>query len=200
MSHRWNFWTVAVLSFVTFSLLVPNVCHAGLGKPLPVEDESSQAVTLDRLRDALLKESRIGGGDARDPQGPIIELFFLIVISIVLIGLLIAWASGGLNFGRPKGKWQIDKEKTSSGNTYFGVITSGYAAGMRVTYVNPVSAAQDAGMKVGDIITEFAGKKYTNENEFIKAISALETDKMVKVKVLRGGREIELKVKLRQRQ
>ena len=192
---------VLLATTLLFAFFTSNLCYAGLGKPLPVEDEASQAA-VERLRAALLEESRIGGDDARDPQGPIIELMFLVMISIVLIGLLIAGALGGLRiFPSPmKGKGQKEHDKSSSANTYFGVITSGYAAGMRVTYVNPVSAAQDAEMKVGDIITEFAGKKYTNEVEFVTAIRAQGIDKPVKVKVLRGGREIELKVKLRPRQ
>jgi hypothetical protein len=122
MSHRRNLWTVSVLSFVTFAMLVPTVCYAGLGEPLPVEDESSQAVTLDRLRDALLEESRIGGyDDDEDPQGPLLRGMFLIMIAgtlITLIVFLIVWAlCGSQTSSRKKGKWQMEHEKSSSGNS-----------------------------------------------------------------------------------
>ena len=89
---------------------------------------------------------------------------------------------------------------TPQGAPFFGVASSGTAAGMQVVQVVPGSSAAEAGMKVGDIIVEFAGKKYTNRDEFAKAIRAQKIGETITVRVLRGDEELELKVNLKARE
>ena len=85
---------------------------------------------------------------------------------------------------------------TPKGAPFFGVGSQGTAAGMQVVQIVPGSSADKAGMKTGDIIVEFAGKKYTNRDEFAKAIREQKLGETIKVKVLRGEELIELDVKL----
>lgn len=91
----------------------------------------------------------------------------------------------------PEGAGAVPK-----GAAFFGVSTSPSAAGMHVRQVVPGSVAEKAGVKPGDIIIEFAGKKYTNRDAFAEAIRAQEIGVSIKVTVLRGEREIELEVEL----
>lgn len=89
---------------------------------------------------------------------------------------------------------------TPKGAPFFGVGTSGTAAGMQVVQVVPGSSADKAGIKTGDIIVEFAGKKYTNRDEFATAIREQEVGETIKVKILRDEDIIELDVKLMPRE
>jgi hypothetical protein len=90
--------------------------------------------------------------------------------------------------------------ETPVGAPFFGVGSQGTAAGMQVVQVVPGSSADEAGIKQGDIIVEFAGKKYTNRDEFATAIREQKVGETIKVKVLRGDDVIELDVKLKPRE
>lgn len=88
---------------------------------------------------------------------------------------------------------------TPKGAPFFGVSSVGTQAGIRVDRVVPDSPADEAGVKAGDFIIEFAGKRYTNKEVFLKLLRAQEVGKPVKVKVLRGSRKLNLEVKLEPR-
>jgi tetratricopeptide (TPR) repeat protein len=114
-------------------------------------------------------------------------------------------------FGKPVAEVEADFKEwivkapepvgaTPSGAPFFGVATSGTPAGMQVMQVVPGSSAAEAGIKVGDIIIEFAGKKYTNRDNFATAIREQKTGETITVKVLRGEEKLELKVKLKPRE
>lgn len=61
------------------------------------------------------------------------------------------------------------------------------------------SAAEKAGLKEYDIILEFDGKKITQENTLADILSQYKIGDEVSLKVLREGKEINLKVKLEER-
>lgn len=63
----------------------------------------------------------------------------------------------------------------------------------------PGSAAQKAGLKVGDIILEWNGKKLTSENSLGKVIQKHNPGDEIVLKILRGGKEKTLKVVLGER-
>lgn len=93
--------------------------------------------------------------------------------------------------------------RTPPGGPYLGVTFvsfGGTAAGIKIDMVVSGSPADEAGMKAGDYITEFAGKKYTNIDMFRKAIRRQKIGEPVKIKVLRGDKMIELEVKLQPRE
>ena len=71
--------------------------------------------------------------------------------------------------------------------------------GVRFADVRPGSPAAKAGLKAGDILTEFDGKPIQNLYDFTYALRASHAGQEVLVKVLRGTQSIEAKVLLTER-
>ncbi len=66
--------------------------------------------------------------------------------------------------------------------------------GIAVTMVTPGSAAEKAGLKVHDIILEFAGKAVNdNTEDFIRRVNEVKTGEKVDLVVLRKGKKVEVK-------
>jgi serine protease Do len=77
-----------------------------------------------------------------------------------------------------------------------GVVTEKTDKGVKVTEVSPESAAAKAGLKVGDVITTFNGKKIGTEQELIDAVRAQKPNDQVEVAFLREGKEKKVKTTL----
>ncbi|HYE30545.1 MAG TPA: PDZ domain-containing protein, partial [Methylomirabilota bacterium] len=60
--------------------------------------------------------------------------------------------------------------------------------------VRPGSPAEKAGLKTGDIITEFAGQKISNIYDYTYALDAAKIGQPVKTRVQREEKELELTV------
>ena len=71
--------------------------------------------------------------------------------------------------------------------------------GVRFADIRPGSPAAKAGLKAGDILTEFDGKPIQNLYDFTYALRAKRPGQEVLVKVLRGNQTIEAKVLLTER-
>jgi putative serine protease PepD len=71
--------------------------------------------------------------------------------------------------------------------------------GVRFADVRPGSPAAKAGLKAGDILTQFDGKPIQNLYDFTYALRASHPGQEVLVKVLRGTESIEAKVLLTER-
>jgi Peptidase family M28/PDZ domain/PA domain len=71
--------------------------------------------------------------------------------------------------------------------------------GVRFADIRPGSPAAKAGLKAGDILTEFGGKPIQNLYDFTYALRARKPGDEVLVKVLRSGQTIEAKVLLTER-
>jgi hypothetical protein len=71
--------------------------------------------------------------------------------------------------------------------------------GVRFADVRPGSPAAKAGLKAGDILTQFDGKPIQNLYDFTYALRASHPGQEVLVKVLRGNQSIEAKVLLTER-
>jgi hypothetical protein len=71
--------------------------------------------------------------------------------------------------------------------------------GVRFADIRPGSPAAKAGLKAGDILTEFDGKPIQNLYDFTYALRASHAGQEVLVKVLRGNQTIEAKVLLTER-
>lgn len=72
-------------------------------------------------------------------------------------------------------------------------------AGFFVADVLPASPAEQAGLRSGDLIIEFNGQKVTDNAELPLLVADAPIGKNVKVKILRGGRSMELTVKVGER-
>src|ERR1700691_4800861 len=71
--------------------------------------------------------------------------------------------------------------------------------GVRFADIRPGSPAAKAGLRAGDILTEFDGKRIQNLYDFTYALRAKHPGQEVLVKVLRGDQTIEAKVLLTER-
>ena len=72
--------------------------------------------------------------------------------------------------------------------------------GVRFADIKPGSPAAKAGLRAGDILTEFDGKRIQNLYDFTYALRAKQPGQEVLVKVLRGDQTIEAKVLLTARE
>ena len=84
---------------------------------------------------------------------------------------------------------------------YFGSIPdmADTKGGVKFADVREGSPAAKAGLKAGDMMTEFDGKKIDNLYDFTYALRAKQPGDTVKVKVLRGGQTIDAEVLLERR-
>jgi S1-C subfamily serine protease len=71
--------------------------------------------------------------------------------------------------------------------------------GVRFADIRPGSPADKAGLKAGDILTQFDGKPIQNLYDFTYALRAKKPGDVVLVKVIREGQTIEAKVLLTER-
>jgi len=77
-----------------------------------------------------------------------------------------------------------------------GSSSSGFSVGADVATVEPGSAADKAGIKVGDVITKFQDRDISDPNQLTAAVREQPAGANVKVTVLRGGQEKQLDVTL----
>jgi putative serine protease PepD len=82
------------------------------------------------------------------------------------------------------------KQKTASSSG------SGFSVGAEVATVEPGSAADKAGVKVGDVVTKFQDLTVSDPNQLTAAVREQPAGASVKVTVLRGGKEQQLDVTL----
>ncbi|MGO4190847.1 trypsin-like peptidase domain-containing protein [Arthrobacter sp. YAF17] len=82
------------------------------------------------------------------------------------------------------------KQKTASSSG------SGFSVGAEVATVEPGSAAEKAGVKVGDVVTKFQDLTISDPNQLTAAVREQPAGATVKVTVLRGGKEQQLDVTL----
>ena len=79
---------------------------------------------------------------------------------------------------------------------FLGIRYTNNAKTCKISTVVPESGAAKAGIKVGDVIVEYAGEKITSTDSLSKVISEQPVGKEVSVKVIRGKKTVELKVTL----
>ena len=68
-----------------------------------------------------------------------------------------------------------------------------------VTHVYPGEPADKAGIKPYDVIAEFNGKPVRSDLDLIKAVTSVTVGQSVPIKILRNGKEMELKLTVTQR-
>lgn len=89
--------------------------------------------------------------------------------------------------------------KPPKGTPYLGVnykFLGDTLVGITISKVRPDGPADKAGMKPGDVINRFAGKKYTNVDAFKMALSRQKVGKKVKAVVFRGKKKVTLRVRM----
>jgi hypothetical protein len=97
---------------------------------------------------------------------------------------------------------EVDRSKEATGGhpslrAYLGTIPD-YAAegieGVKLTGVRAGGPAEEAGLRGGDVIVEFGGRKITNIYDYSDALEALKIGEPVLVVVMRDDKRIELSV------
>jgi serine protease Do len=68
--------------------------------------------------------------------------------------------------------------------------------GCFVAHVYPGDPAEKAGIRPYDIITDFAGKKVASANDLILAVTATKVGETERVRVIRSGKDVGLKIKI----
>ena len=89
----------------------------------------------------------------------------------------------------------IDSEKAKGNEVDFGVVS-----GVYIAQVSDASAAKDAGLEKGDVITKFDGKKVSKMSELQEAIAQHRPGDKVSVTYLRNKKESTISVTLRNTQ
>jgi C-terminal processing protease CtpA/Prc len=96
---------------------------------------------------------------------------------------------------------QATASASASGGAWFGSIPDmgESKGGFRVSDVTKGSPADEAGMKGGDLMTEFDGKQISNLYDFTYALRAKKPGDEVVIKYKRDGQEVTTKATLRSR-
>jgi hypothetical protein len=91
-----------------------------------------------------------------------------------------------------------DAGKSMAFRVYVGTVPdyAGQIDGLKINGVNEGSPAQKGGLKGGDIIINFGGKKISNIYDYTYALGDFSPGDIVDVTVLRDGKPVNLKVEL----
>ncbi len=86
--------------------------------------------------------------------------------------------------------------ETPGNKALLGVITEKTDKGAKIMEVSKESAAEKAGLKAGDIITQINSDKIADPQTLVESIGKLHPQDMVEVTVLRDGKEKKFKAEL----
>lgn len=93
----------------------------------------------------------------------------------------------------------VKGEKIGENDVWLGVRADDAAKDAKLGAVTPKSPAEEAGLKVGDIIMKFDGKEVKTYDDMVKFLQARKAGDEVPLLVKRGGDMLDLKVKLGKR-
>lgn len=77
-----------------------------------------------------------------------------------------------------------------------GISGDAHPAGLKVTKVHPGEPADSAGVRVGDILVTFEGRKITEVKQLIELVGTFQPRRKVDLQLLRDGKVVELTVRL----
>ncbi|HZU99949.1 MAG TPA: PDZ domain-containing protein, partial [Planctomycetota bacterium] len=90
-------------------------------------------------------------------------------------------------------------QRQANNGGYLGIKMKANDAGVEVEEVTDGSPAATAGLKAGDIVTNFGRRKVANVNELIAAIGRRHPGDKVNVTILRNGEKMEIQVTIGKR-
>ena len=103
---------------------------------------------------------------------------------------------GGKTFNMGDGfmkDWSDDKEETAA---FLGVTTEKTDDGAKITEVVKESAAEKAGLKKDDVLTEVGGKKISNTDEAREQLQENKEKAAYNIKAKRNGSEMSFDIKI----
>lgn len=89
-----------------------------------------------------------------------------------------------------------ERSLSAKSKPFLGVALERVGGGLRVLQVFRGSAAQKAGLKPGDVISEMGGKSYDSVEQFIRALQKFKPGDSVKFSYRRDGKELEMDIEL----
>jgi serine protease Do len=79
---------------------------------------------------------------------------------------------------------------------YLGVALAQDTTGVRISQIMPKTPAEEAGLKVDDVVLTLAGKKVSEPQEFIGGMQQFRPGDVVTLKIMRDNKEQDVKAKL----
>jgi serine protease Do len=108
-----------------------------------------------------------------------------------------------LNFHVPIGAYSQSWERLTTSESFnshsgalLGVSGKPHASGLEITTVHPGDPADDAEIKVGDILVTLGARKVTSMQQLVDLVGTYQPRREVKLELLRDGKLIEVKVRL----
>jgi serine protease Do len=174
---------------------------SGLGRGITAGD--AFAGYVEKLDNVIQTDAAINPGNS---GGPLVNSLSQV------IGINTAIAQGGQNIGfalpinTVKDSLKYFNEHGKFDRAYLGVsykmvskniaVVNEIAEGAYIDMVVKDSPAEKAGIKAGDVITKFNGKKISGDDNLAELIAERKTGDIVSITVWRNGKTIDLKVKL----
>lgn len=90
--------------------------------------------------------------------------------------------------------WVVRYRELESRKVLLGVQVEPSRPGVRILSVSPASTADEAGIKVGDIIVSFDEKEINEPFDLIYAVQQKKVGERVKIRIIREGKKIEAEV------
>src|SRR5579862_76096 len=80
--------------------------------------------------------------------------------------------------------------------SFLGVGIQETAAGVEVTFITPGSPAEKAGIKTGDVVTQYNGQRVDGMDQFSRMVRETPAGREVKIGIIRNGAPQTIAVKL----
>lgn len=96
--------------------------------------------------------------------------------------------------------WVVRYRELESRRVLLGVQVEPSQPGVRILTVSPVSAADEAGIKAGDIIVSFDEEEINEPFDLIYAVQQQKIGDRVKIRIIREGKKIEAEVVMKSSQ
>jgi len=108
-----------------------------------------------------------------------------------------------LNFHVPIGAYSKSWDRLVASESFrthsgalLGVSGEPHASGLKIVTVHPGEPADEAGVKVGDILVTFESRKVTSLEQLIEFVGTYQPRRKVDLELLRDGKVVELSVRL----
>ena len=177
-----------------------------LGHPGGFRRDRPAVLRLGRLifsnEQVVRTDNTLVGGDSGGPlldlEGRVVGIHSRIGRSItanlhVPIDVFIAHADrfrNGDNWGLPLG---------DAGGPFLGIAGEDHPQGVRITQVIEGQAAAQAGLRVGDLVTQFEGKPAKSYRDMVLAIQTKKPGEKIKLRVERGKENLDIEATLGKR-